>query len=261
MENDCTDEIVLKKQFPYFKNKNYVHKFCLANDQEYTFTITDSYGDGMCCDYGDGGYSVVYAGKVEKEGGEFGASESTTFGSCDRTTLAPTYSPTSNSTSNSTMEWDEVFFNDFEWPNKYGDFTKGGNLARWHGWGKHSFSGKGALEIRHGMGKRSAFISKPFDVANYTEIKVDFMFKAVGTEDGEGFSLEYSADGGNKYTTEKTWKKGTDFENDEYYAVVENIEVDSSFDKMRIRFIATADQYNDRIYFDDVTVLGAVDNE
>jgi len=176
-------------------------------------------------------------------------------------TIFPSLAPTSNSTSNSTTTWDEVFFNDFEVPNKFGDFAKGGNMAGRHGKGVHSFSGKGALFIRHGLGKRSALISRPFDVSDYNEVKVDFMFKAVGTENGEGFSLEYSVDGGVEYYTEKTWRNGEDFSNGEYYAVVENIAVKPSFEKMRIRFIALGNQKNDRIFIDDVSVLGALDGE
>jgi len=61
---------------------------------EYTFEITDSYGDGICCSYGSGSYKVTYDGSLEKEGNEFGSSESTTFGSCDSSTEEPVDPPT-----------------------------------------------------------------------------------------------------------------------------------------------------------------------
>ena len=41
----------------------------------YNFTIYDSYGDGICCDYGDGWYSVYHDGQPVCGGGEFGHSE------------------------------------------------------------------------------------------------------------------------------------------------------------------------------------------
>ena len=49
----------------------------------YTFTIFDSYGDGICCDYGDGYYNVYYEGTLVATGGDFGDLETTTdIGGC-----------------------------------------------------------------------------------------------------------------------------------------------------------------------------------
>lgn len=45
----------------------------------YTFKIKDSYGDGMCCSYGNGSYSVTSNGTTFASGGTFGASQSTNF--------------------------------------------------------------------------------------------------------------------------------------------------------------------------------------
>ena len=49
-------------------------------DECYTFTINDSYGDGICCQYGTGSYSITDdSGNVIVSGGEFSSTESTTF--------------------------------------------------------------------------------------------------------------------------------------------------------------------------------------
>ena len=49
-------------------------------DECYTFTINDAYGDGICCQYGTGSYSISDdSGNVIFSGGEFGSTESTTF--------------------------------------------------------------------------------------------------------------------------------------------------------------------------------------
>ena len=49
-------------------------------DECYTFTINDSYGDGICCQYGTGSYSISDdSGNVIFSGGEFGSTEATTF--------------------------------------------------------------------------------------------------------------------------------------------------------------------------------------
>ncbi len=50
----------------------------LANGN-YTFTINDSYGDGICCGYGNGSYTLSSSGGVIVTGGDFGSSESTDF--------------------------------------------------------------------------------------------------------------------------------------------------------------------------------------
>lgn len=44
----------------------------VIHGEEYTFTIFDSYGDGLCCDYGQGSYSVEVAGNEVASGDEFG---------------------------------------------------------------------------------------------------------------------------------------------------------------------------------------------
>jgi len=41
----------------------------------YDFTIFDSFGDGICCAYGNGFYNVYYEGNLVCSGGDFGASE------------------------------------------------------------------------------------------------------------------------------------------------------------------------------------------
>jgi hypothetical protein len=56
----------------------------------YTFTITDSGGDGLCCDAGYGGYSVRLNGLKLASGNEFGAKDDTDL-TC---LLTPTMSPT-----------------------------------------------------------------------------------------------------------------------------------------------------------------------
>ncbi|RME00077.1 MAG: hypothetical protein D6816_14135, partial [Bacteroidetes bacterium] len=53
---------------------------CLA-DGCYTFTIFDVYGDGICCSYGNGSYTLVddLSGTTLASGGTFGFSEATPF--------------------------------------------------------------------------------------------------------------------------------------------------------------------------------------
>merc|ERR1712176_11519 len=70
-------------------NTLYTINMCLASD-EYTFTITDAYGDGICCSYGTGGYKIKVDGTEVVNGGEFGSSETESF-----TVSAPPTAPVS----------------------------------------------------------------------------------------------------------------------------------------------------------------------
>ncbi|MDA7502199.1 M43 family zinc metalloprotease [Chitinophagales bacterium] len=51
---------------------------CLA-DGCYDFTINDSYGDGVCCGYGNGSYSVTDGSSSVASGGSFSSTETTNF--------------------------------------------------------------------------------------------------------------------------------------------------------------------------------------
>ncbi len=46
---------------------------------EYTFNIYDTYGDGICCIYGDGYYNLLINGTQIATGGDFGTQETTEF--------------------------------------------------------------------------------------------------------------------------------------------------------------------------------------
>jgi chitodextrinase len=45
----------------------------------YTFTINDAYGDGMCCSYGNGSYALKSGGVTYASGGSFTSSQTTAF--------------------------------------------------------------------------------------------------------------------------------------------------------------------------------------
>ena len=52
--------------------------FCLV-DGCYDFTINDSYGDGICCGYGQGSYDISIAGQSVASGGQFNSTETVNF--------------------------------------------------------------------------------------------------------------------------------------------------------------------------------------
>jgi Zn-dependent metalloprotease len=60
------------------KNATINETFCLANGT-YSFNITDSYGDGICCSYGNGGYTLKQGSTTLASGGSYGSGETKTF--------------------------------------------------------------------------------------------------------------------------------------------------------------------------------------
>ena len=49
---------------------------CVFEETCLTFTIFDEYGDGICCGFGDGSYTISINGNVQAQGGDFGNEES-----------------------------------------------------------------------------------------------------------------------------------------------------------------------------------------
>ncbi|PKI17613.1 HNH endonuclease signature motif containing protein [Colwellia sp. 12G3] len=62
----------------YGNSSNYNENFCLA-DGDYSFTINDSYGDGICCNFGNGSYDLSLAGTALISGSSFASTETKTF--------------------------------------------------------------------------------------------------------------------------------------------------------------------------------------
>lgn len=62
----------------YSSNSNYSEQWCL-NDGNYAFTISDSYGDGMCCSHGNGSYRLSRNGADIFSGGNFTGTRTHSF--------------------------------------------------------------------------------------------------------------------------------------------------------------------------------------
>ncbi|MBN2173582.1 MAG: S8 family serine peptidase [Bacteroidales bacterium] len=77
---DDETSTVLLSGGPYGNNTLYSETICLSHGC-YTFTIYDAYGDGICCSYGSGYYTVtnLSTSEVYGTGGDFGYEESVAF--------------------------------------------------------------------------------------------------------------------------------------------------------------------------------------
>lgn len=70
---------VLYSGGPYStQGQTYTADFCLV-DGCFDFNIFDSYGDGICCAYGQGSYDITIGGQSVASGGAFGSSEIVNF--------------------------------------------------------------------------------------------------------------------------------------------------------------------------------------
>ena len=92
--------VVAKSDNPLSNNELYEHDLCL-DDGCYDFKITDSWNDGICCEYGEGYYKGYLYGNTANEatfeGGQFTSSSNHRFcGTSSPTppTSSPTQSPT-----------------------------------------------------------------------------------------------------------------------------------------------------------------------
>jgi serine protease len=63
-------------------NRAYAARRCVSANDCYTFTITDSEGDGICCEFGQGSFDVNVDGQRVGGGGDFGFENSVSFGQC-----------------------------------------------------------------------------------------------------------------------------------------------------------------------------------
>jgi hypothetical protein len=270
--NQCTTNEVVAGG-PYSDSNLATITRCLP-DAKYKFEIEDTYGDGICCNYGNGYYRGVLDGVEVFSGGEFTISKSHEFGSCEQSpppptspptkaptpapskapTKAPTPAPTSPPTiaatpqpsstpsksptpvptSELTQPADLIFENDFESPNDLGDFFIGGVDATRYT-GSNVHSGEASIMLRNGDGKDSAMVSDPIDVSGYDELKVKFHFLTQEFESNDGFVLEYAADGGSDFIVGEQWLQADDFTNGDWNEVTNSIFVDANVSTIRIR--------------------------
>ncbi len=116
----------------------YTYSYCVPDTNCYTFTISDTYGDGICCSWGSGSYSVLADGVTVASGGSFTFSEATSnIGGC----LSPPTSCLANeieifisiTTDNypSETSWDLVDQNGAGWYILAGDLTQANTTYTW----------------------------------------------------------------------------------------------------------------------------------
>ena len=66
---------IIRSKESFMSNSSQDDMLCIDRNRDYTFTLFDEYGDGICCDHGWGAYSVFLDGEEIFHGGEFESSQ------------------------------------------------------------------------------------------------------------------------------------------------------------------------------------------
>lgn len=239
-------------------------ELCLL-DGCYDFNITDSYGDGICCAYGQGSYTIETVGDALISGGQFGSSEVQEFCIGD-TEPTPTCDDGVQNGSETGIDCggpdcdpcsvagDEIIFAHF--------FETG-----WDGWqdggsdcyrytGTRSYEGDFSIRLRDNSGAASTMTSAIYNTSPYSGLELEFYFYPNSMEAGEDFSVGYYD--GSSWQTVATFVSGTSFNNNQFYTAVVPI-LASDYDMSlasQFRFTCDASSNADRVYIDAVTVTG-----
>lgn len=262
---------------------------CLP-DGCYTFTINDSYGDGICCSYGNGSYAVTGASGTLASGGSFTFSESTQF--C----LGSAPEPTCN---DGVQNGDETGVDcggscaPCETPPtcddgiQNGDETGvdcGGSSCQpcqtgtvvlhegyfetgWDGWidggsdcyrdrDSRSYEGQYSIRLRDNSGVASSMTSPVFNLNGLDQVEVNFFFYPNSMENGEDFWLRYY--NGSTWTTVASWASGSSFSNGSFFTATVTLDASqyNFASNAQFRFQCDASGNADEIYIDQVTITG-----
>jgi len=232
----------------------------------YEFVIQDSYGDGICCGYGNGSYTVTNGPVLLASGSAFGTGERTTF--C-LGNVAPPATCTDGiqnqgetgvdcggpcAPCNTPCTWALIDKADFEggwgiWNDGGADCRRSANDA------SYANSGNYCVRLRDNT-STSVTSTDLLDLTGYDDIAVDFTYITRSMDNSnEDFWFQISSNGGLSYTTVEEWNLGDEFQNGvrEYDQVLVNGPFTNS---MRLRFRCDASSNADWVYIDDVTIYG-----
>jgi hypothetical protein len=233
---------------------------------DYVFTIFDSYGDGICCAYGSGSYSLSdELGNSLASGGAFASSESTNFCAGDGGS-APTCNDGiqngdetgvdcggSNCAPCGGSGCTYLTLNSEGFESGFGIWNDGGSDC--YRSNNNPNSGSVSLALRDNSSS-SVLTTDNLNLTAYSELTVDFSYFAVSMDNSnEDFWLQISTNGGSTYTTIEEWNRGDEFQNNQrnFDAVV----IPGPFtSNTRLRFRCDASGNSDWVYLDDIIISG-----
>lgn len=244
----------------------YTQEIVLPEGQ-YVFAIIDSYGDGICCNYGEGSFQLNDShGATILAGTEFTAAASVAF--CVRASIDSCHDGIQNGEEtgvdcggtclpcNSLACQAELIGSDnFEtgWGEWYGET----GVRRSQLDATYASSGEWCIRMA-GLPSHSGLYSTPLDLSPWSELEIKFAFTATGLEKmKEGFSLYISSDAGKTFTPIAHWKETRDFLNDKPY--LESVQLQGPFSASSvIRFQVDGSSTKDLVYIDDIFLIGCL---
>ncbi|MBC6994413.1 T9SS type A sorting domain-containing protein [Lewinella lacunae] len=244
-------------------NTTYTQSFCLPNGC-YTFTILDSYGDGICCQYGNGSFTLTNGstGAVLASGGSFTSSSVSNF-CLGSTPPAPTCNDGIQNGTETGVDCGgscapcgggggctDVTVNSEGFESNYGIWNDGGtDCVRST---LRPITGAISIYLRDNT-STSVLTTDALNLAGYEELTIDFSYFAFSMETGEDFWLQ--VDNGSGYQTVETWASGSDFANNTRYE--ESVTLTGTFGSaVRIRFRCDASNDSDYIHLDNIVIRG-----
>ena len=258
---------------------------CLANGC-YDFTINDSYGDGICCTYGSGSYTVSSAAGTHASGGTFTTSQTTNFclggpaptctdgiqnqgetgidcgGPC---AACPTCSDGIQNQGETGIDcggpcaacptgctYGTINATSFD---TWGIWSDGGtDCQRSTADAANAYTPSYCVRLRDNTGTSTTSTSN-LALATYSELTVTFYFKTLSFATGEDFWLQISTNGGTTYTTKASYAAGTSFANGNFYSA--SVVIPGPFtNTTRLRFRCDASTDSDQLFIDNVTITG-----
>ncbi len=152
--------------------------------------------------------------------------------------------------------WVELTYDDFE--GGWGNFQDGGGDCRRKKNSTYAHQGIRSANIQDNSGTASSFYYKNgVDVhsAGYTQIKIEFWFKAVSMDNSNEDSWVQYYDG-STWNTVATYARGIDFDNNVFYSETVTIDEGSyTFPtNMKLRLMCDASGNRDDVYIDEILV-------
>mgnify|MGYP003665730154 CR=1 FL=1 len=118
----------------------------------------------------------------------------------------------------------------------------------------YASTGKYSMRLRDDT-STSVGTTDNLDLATYEEISIDFSYYCKHLGKGEGFWLQISTDGGQKFTTVEEWYKEDEFLNSQRYNG--HVTIPGPFTaNTQFRFRADGSNNDDTVYLDDIAMSG-----
>ncbi len=207
----------------------------------YEFTIYDSWGDGICCEYGEGEFQIIdnITGELLGSGGNFDLADIREF--CIPTISNP-------------CTYEVIDEEGFE--NGWGIWNDGGSDARRSIKDKpYANNGNYCVRLRDNTNS-SVMTTDLLDLSTYEELTIEFSYYVRSFDNiNEDFWLQISQNGGASYADVKTWNLGDEFQNNE--RKIDTVVIPGPFtSNAKLRFRADASGNSDWVYIDDVYLAG-----